>query len=172
MQVHTVQPNQWMQYAVSAAVLVVIMALRLRNVGRTRRLRLETLWIIPALYLVIAVGALVAMPPAGMTWLYIALAFVAGCALGWQRGRMMHITVDPETHALNQRMSPAAMIFLVALIAVRMGARALAENSAVHMNIAVITDVLVAFALGMFALQRLEMFLRAKRLLEDARAGR
>src|ERR1700749_1831653 len=121
MQVHTVQPNQWMQYGITALVIVAVMALRLRNVGRTRRLRLETLWIVPALYLVIAVAALVAMPPIGLTWLYIALAFAAGCALGWQRGRMMHITVDPETHALNQRMSPAAMIFLVALIVVRTG---------------------------------------------------
>ncbi len=45
MQVHTVQPNQWMQYGITALVIVAVMALRLRNVGRTRRLRLETLWI-------------------------------------------------------------------------------------------------------------------------------
>jgi len=34
---------------------------------------------------------------------------------------------------------------------------------------AMLTDPLVAFALGMFSLTRLEMYLRAKRLLEEAR---
>jgi hypothetical protein len=32
-----------------------------------------------------------------------------------------------------------------------------------------LTDPLIAFALGMFSLTRLEMYLRAKRLLEEAR---
>ena len=32
-----------------------------------------------------------------------------------------------------------------------------------------LTDPLIAFALGMFTLQRVEMYLRAKRLLEEAR---
>ena len=36
---------------------------------------------------------------------------------------------------------------------------------------AMLTDPLIAFALGMFTLQRVEMYLRAKRLLEEARGG-
>lgn len=83
----------------------------------------------------------------------------------------MHIAVDPETHALNQRMSPAAMLFLVVLVALRSGARALAENdAALHLDVAAVTDVLIAFALGLFAAQRLEMYLRARRLLREAAA--
>jgi len=34
-----------------------------------------------------------------------------------------------------------------------------------------VTDVFVVFALGLFSVQRLEMYLRAKRLLEMARRG-
>ena len=37
------------------------------------------------------------------------------------------------------------------------------------MSPASLTDILVAFALGLLSVQRLEMFLRARRLLEDAR---
>lgn len=81
---------------------------------------------------------------------------------------MMHIAVDPETHALNQKASPAAMLFLIVLIAVRMAARGvIGEESGV--SPAMLTDPLIAFALGMFTLQRVEMYLRARRLLEDVR---
>ena len=38
-----------------------------------------------------------------------------------------------------------------------------------HFDVMLLTDVLVAFALGLLTLQRVEMYLRAKRLLEEAR---
>jgi len=41
-----------------------------------------------------------------------------------------------------------------------------------HMSPATLTDILVAFALGLLAVQRLEMFLRARRLLAEARRHR
>jgi hypothetical protein len=63
------------------------------------------------------------------------------------------------------------MLFLIVLIAVRVGARSvLGETSGVSQ--AMLTDPLIAFALGMFTLTRLEMYLRAKRLLEEVRGGR
>src|SRR3546814_5356385 len=77
----------------------------------------------------------------------------------------MHIHVEPERHALNQRASPAGMLFLVVLIAVKMGAQT--AGGAVHMNVGLITDTLAALALGMFAMQRLEMYLRAKKRSEE-----
>jgi membrane protein CcdC involved in cytochrome C biogenesis len=84
---------------------------------------------------------------------------------------MMHIHVDPETHALNQKASPAAMLFLIALIIVRSGARTILGQTG-GVSPAMLTDPLIAFALGMFTLTRVEMYLRAKRLLEEARARR
>jgi hypothetical protein len=41
-----------------------------------------------------------------------------------------------------------------------------------HIDAALITDCLVALALGLLSAQRLEMYLRGTRLLADARAGR
>jgi hypothetical protein len=65
------------------------------------------------------------------------------------------------------------MLFLVAIIAVRFGARALVESGVlpVHTNPMAISDVLLSFALGMFGVARVEMFLRARRLLASVRAA-
>ena len=84
---------------------------------------------------------------------------------------MMRITVDPDTHALNQVASPAAVLFIVAIVAVRQIARvALVSDNALHLNALAVTDMLIALALGLFTAQRIEMYLRAKRLLAAARA--
>jgi membrane protein CcdC involved in cytochrome C biogenesis len=83
---------------------------------------------------------------------------------------MMHIHVDPETHALNQKASPAAMLFLIGLIVVRAAARGLFAQEGGGVSPAMLTDPLIAFALGMFSVQRIEMYLRAKRLLEEVRS--
>jgi uncharacterized membrane protein len=60
------------------------------------------------------------------------------------------------------------MLFLIVLIVVRAGARSmLGEASGV--TPAMLTDPLIAFALGMLTLTRVEMYIRAKRLLEEVR---
>lgn len=172
MQGHVVQPGQWIGFAISGLVIVVVMALRLRNMKRTRPLRIETLWIVPALYGALAVTMFSHYPPTRAGWLFSAVALLIGGALGWQRGKMMRITVDPVTHRLNQQTSPAAMLFIVVLIGVRIAARDLLAGSgaySLHLGTMLITDVLIALALGLFATTRLEMYLRAKRMLAAAR---
>jgi membrane protein CcdC involved in cytochrome C biogenesis len=168
-----VQPvhQTWITYAVTIGIIVVIMAVRLRRMGTMRPLKLGGLWIVPAIYAAVAALMFVQLPPRGWVAIASAVGLVIGAAVGWYRGKMMHISVDPQTHALNQKASPAAMMFLIALIAVRMAARGvLGQEGAV--SPAMLTDPLVAFALGMFTLTRLEMYLRARRLLEQARSGR
>jgi membrane protein CcdC involved in cytochrome C biogenesis len=168
MQVQAHPAQGWIQYAIPIAIFAVVIALRMRRMGQMRPLKLETLWVVPSMYLVVASLMFWQFPPFG--WIAIACvsAMLIGAALGWQRGKMMHIHVDPETHALNQKASPAAVFFLIALIAVRSGARTfLGQAGAV--SPAMLTDPLIAFALGMFTMTRVEMYLRAKRLLEEVR---
>jgi predicted membrane-bound mannosyltransferase len=170
MQVHPIHQT-WVSYAITIGIVVVIMALRMRGMSKMRPLKLGSLWIVPAGYLVVAALMFVQLPPTGWVAVASAVGLAIGAAVGWERGKMMHIHVDPETHALNQKASPAAMLFLIVLIAVRAGARSvLGETSGV--SPAMLTDPLIAFALGMFTLTRLEMYLRAKRLLEEVRGGR
>jgi hypothetical protein len=157
------------------AVLVIgLFAWRLRRMSQTQRLRLELLWVTPVIF--IALGALVVLqqPPQGIAWAYVAASLVIGGGFGWWRGKLMTIAIDAQTHALNVRASPAGVIFIVAIIAVRYALRgvAMGEASSLHLSVGVITDVFMGFAVGLMVVQRVEMFLRARRLLGEARAAR
>lgn len=149
------------------------MIFRLARAQKSRPLKLEWMWILPAVLLLATGSLLWQLPPHGLEWLWLVLAFAVGGAIGWQRGRMMKITVDPETHALNQQASPAAIIFLLALVAVRYAMREglSAEAQAWRLSAAFLTDVFVVFAFGLLSLTRIEMFVRARRLLDDARSA-
>jgi len=162
-----VQPNGWLQYALPFAVFAVIFSFRARRMTRMRPLKLERLWVVPAIYLAIVVATFTATPPSAAGWAVALVALIVGCALGWQRGRLMAIHVDPETHALSQRGSPMAILFLFAIVAIKLAAQA--EGKALHFDVALITDAALALALGMFATTRVEMYLRAKRMLAAAR---
>ena len=158
-------------YAITAVIIGIVFAVRSRRMSVVKPLKLERLWAFPALYAAVALYMVVMYPPQGLAWLFCALALVMGAALGWQRGKMMRITIDPDSHALNTTSSPAAVLFLVAIVVVRTGARAvIGDGQALHLNAFAITDMLVALALGLFTTQRIEMYLRAKRLLDTARA--
>lgn len=162
------QPQQNLFSTLIPLVIVaIVLAFRFRRMGKERPLKLERLWIVPAIYLVLAGLMLAQKAPHGLGWLWVALSLAAGAALGWQRGRAMHISVDPESHALNQVSSPLAMMLIVALIAVRSLLRGAASYEG--LDPLLITDCLVLFALGLLSMTRLEMYLRGSRLLEEAR---
>ena len=165
------QPNI-LQYAIPVLVIGIVLFFRLRSMGKARPLRLERLWIVPAIYLALTAILFWEMTPHGLGWLWAALCFAFGSAIGWYRGRSMKIHVDPETHALNQVASPLALLFLVALIGIRFAIRSGAayEAGMGNVDVALITDCLVAMALGLLSMTRLEMFLRGSRLLDEARA--
>ena len=168
---HTEAGPAWMQYVIPVAVIALVMAMRWRRMSKARPLKIETLWVVPAIYLVIVGFVFVSAPPAAMGWLWSALALAAGLGAGWYRGRTMRITVDPETHTLNQKASPAAFLFLIVLVVARSAAREeLGGGNPTSPAALLATDIGMAFALGLFAATRLEMALRAKRLLRETLA--
>ena len=168
-QFHPAQPT-WISYAIPVTILVIVMALRFRRMGKVRPLKLGSLWIVPAIYAVVAAAMFVQLPPTYPVALASIVGLLIGAAFGWQRGKMMHIHVDQETQSLNQKASPAAMFVLLGLIIVRTGARAILGQTG-SVSPAMLTDPLVTFALGMLTLTRLEMYIRAKRLLGEARGN-
>ena len=162
----TVQTITWATTAVTLAIVVVVRLVRMK---RSRPLKLERLWVVPALYSVFAAVMFWRAPPVGLQWLWAATAFAGGVGVGWLRGSTMRIDVDPVTHDLNQRQSPAALLLIVALVLMRTLVRSQLGDQLDHPAGGVI-DAFLAFAVGLLSAQRLEMYLRARRLLEAARA--
>ena len=163
-----VQPGGALQYVLPIVIFAVVFGLRVRRMAKERPLKLEQLWIVPAIYLVLVAVAFAAKPPLPLGWAASVAALAAGGAIGWWRGKAIRITIDPATHRLNQRASPLAMLILVALVVTRLGLKAEADRF--HFDAMAVTDVLMALALGLFTAMRVEMYLRGRRLL-DAHAG-
>jgi len=154
--------------------LVAIAMIVLRN-ARERRLKVERLWISPLLFLVITAGVFASQPPPGPAILAVDLVIlVLGALAGWWRGRLTRITVDPESHALTSKTSPLGMLLILGIFAVRYGLRSLGAQTAgmLHVSALAITDALMLLAVGIVCAQRLEIALRATRLLNEARAAR
>jgi hypothetical protein len=157
-----------------AVVFGVFFLFRLRRLSRdsvqAQTLNLGTLWITPVIYLALVALVIAIQPPRGWDWLWIAAGAALGGALGWWRGKTVEIKVHSVTGALTTRSSPAAALFLVGLIALRYGLRFLLEGQAgtLHLTVQLIGDTLVAVALGLIVMQRVEMTLRAIRLVGRA----
>lgn len=159
---------------IGIVIFLAVFSFRMSRARKQQPLKLEWMWVMP-LFLVLAAGSLLwQFPPQGLEWLWLAVVFAIGGAIGWQRGRMMAITVDPTTHNLNQQASPAAMILLVGLVVIRLGLRSVLteEANVLHITVNFVTDAFVILGVGLLTITRLEMFLRARKLLDQARAAK
>ena len=153
--------------------LIVVGLVILRN-SRARRLRVETLWIAPVMILVMVSLALSqeAMPGPGLVAIDL-LALMLGALLGWWRARFTQITVDPATHQLTSRASPIGMLVILGVFALRYGIRLYgAQNAgALHIPVNAVADAALVISVGLVCAQRLEIALRASRLLAEARGA-
>lgn len=159
----------YIQLFAPLVVVALILLLRGRNVGRSRQLKVERLWIIPALYSIVVAGLLWHAPPHGVQLLWGAIALLIGGAMGWWRGRSIAIQVDPETHVINHATSWATIGLILILFTVRSFSRFETASTGLDPNLVV--DLFALSALGILSVARLEMFLRARRLLVEARAA-
>jgi hypothetical protein len=152
-------------------VVVALMLLRLRRASREQPLKLDRMWIAPLLVTVLIGLSLAQVPPPLLGWLALVVGLAVGAALGWHRGKLMRIRVDPATGQLFQQSSPAAIIILLGIVALRMGLKDLVGANPGDPHPALlaqlVTEALMGLAVGLLAFTRLEMYLRAKRLLEE-----
>jgi len=163
--------GNWLTTLLPFAVIIVVVALRLRSMRGERPLRLETLWIVPVVILLVAGWTFWELPPPPIGWALAGAGLALGAALGWYRGGLIHIERKADTGEITQRASPLAMILLVAIIALKMGARAIFGETAATQpgsSAMLLTDAFIGFALGLLSATRIEMYLRAKRLLSAA----
>jgi hypothetical protein len=161
-------------YGLGVTLLVAVAVLAMRN-RRPRRLRLEAMWIRPLVFLAL-IGLTFASVPPPLDALVVAvllLALILGVGLGWLRGALMRIEVHPETHDISAQASVVGMVFILGLLVLRTSLRnAATATSIAGLPAIAVTDALILFAGAMMITQSVEMFLRARKLLADARAAK
>ena len=138
--------------------------------SRERPLKPETLWIVPVLYLLIAGSMLFALTPSPLGWGLLFAGLGVGVAAGWHRGKLIRIHRNAETGELRQKASPLAMLLLIALVALKLGARAIFGETAAGQpgsSAMLLTDTFIGFALGLLSATRVELYLRARRIAEN-----
>jgi len=162
------------QYAPLIAIAVAVPIMLLRN-RRPRTLRLRWMWIMPALIVVmIGLGIWGSSQAPGVShrpfgpldYLILALGLVLGAAAGWWRGKMTTI----ERHADGSLRAQASPIGLVLILALMLGRRALAAWLEPHaadwgLNVLAVADAFLLFVAAMIVVQRIEMWIRARRIL-------
>ncbi|GAA0649938.1 hypothetical protein GCM10009101_24470 [Brevundimonas lenta] len=157
---------------IAVAVAVPLMLLRNR---RPRPLHPNRMWIMPlvivalislGLWASMTYGQPAAAPFGPLSWLILAVGLALGAALGWQRGRMVviHRLADGS---LTAQASPLGLILIVALLLSRQALRPWMEQHAAdwHVNPLAIQDAFMLFAMGLVVVQRIEMWIRARRIL-------
>jgi hypothetical protein len=84
----------------------------------------------------------------------------------------MKIEVDTETHAVTSRASPMGIIFIIGILFLRIVLRDAATRIPLGIPAAAIANGLLLLLAAMVVTQSLEMWLRARRLLSEARAAK
>ena len=154
-------------------ILVAGVIIVLRN-SRARKLKVERLWLFPALYVLMLGLAAYAAPPVltPVTVAVLAAALLLGAGLGWQRGRLIRIDVNPETHEMTAQASMIGVLFILGVMLARFGLSLFLGDGASLIGVPAIAlaDGLVLLAVAMLTTQRIEIWIRATKLLEEARA--
>ena len=156
------------------AIIPIMLVLVLLKNRRKRVLKPQFLWITPAIVVpLIGLGIwgstysprAVHAPFGPDAWAVLALGAVLGGLAGWYRGKTVTIEKEPDGSLMAQA-SPLGLIVLVMLFAGRAGLRGLIETHAAdwRLNAMAVTDAFLVFAMGLIVLQRVEMYIRARRI--------
>lgn len=149
-------------------IIAVVFAFRFRNLRKPRPYKPGWQWVMPLLMVLLFGFLLVTMPPTPLGWALLCSGLALGAFVGMKRGQLMHFERDPVGGGLLIRQSPAALIFLFAIIVLRRAATvgsggAPVADAAGHLPPAAMlaTDAAIGFALGMLVLMRWTMHQRA-----------
>lgn len=154
--------------------LAIALPLILLRNRRPRTLNPQWMWVMPVIIVPLMGFAIwgTSMDPTmphvafdGLAWAVLAVGLILGGVFGWWRGKMTTI----EKHADGTLKAQASPIGLVLIVAVMLGRRALTAFLEPHaaewgLNALAITDAFLLFVVGMVVVQRIEMYIRARRI--------
>jgi hypothetical protein len=148
-------------------IIGTIVALRARKMTRVQPMKLNRLWVRPAIIFVISAGLLFVTPPESLLQaLALFAVFVVGAVAGWHQAKLMNISIA-ENGELNVKASRWGLLTLLGIIVLRAALRPwlTGPDSPVHVNVGVVTDGFILFIAGFYAARSTEMFLRGRALL-------
>src|ERR1700759_883814 len=168
---------QALQLFLPILILLPVLYFRMRKMSRAQPLKLDRMWIRPAIFLGLVALTFLAPGPRGahhplppQAWAWLALSAVLGGVAGWYWGRTMKIEVHPEDGTLMVKGGQAALLVLVVLILFRLGLRTglQVEARALHLDMLLISDASIIFTALLFTVRSVEMFIRARRVMAAA----
>jgi hypothetical protein len=155
-------------------VMAVVLPLVLLRNRRPRTLRPKWMWVMPVIVVVLIGFGLWGMtfadpthtPFGPLDWALLAAGLALGALAGWQRGKMVVIHKDPED-VLKAQASPLGLILIVVLLLARQGLRTVLEPHAAEwgLNVVAVQDAFMLLAVGLVVAQRIEMYIRARRIM-------
>ena len=162
------------QYIPPLVILIMLPIILLRN-RAPRTLRPQWMWVMPAIVVpLIGLGMWGSSQAPGadhspfdaVSWLILIIGLGLGCVAGWWRGKMTTIQKH-EGGTLRAQASPLGVILIVGLVLGRSALRSLLEPHAAawNLNALAVADAVLLFVVGMIVVQRIEMFIRARRIL-------
>ena len=162
------------QYGPLIGIGVALVIILLRN-RRPRTLNVKWMWVAPLLITSLIVFGLwgmaqapgVSHAPFGLdAWAILATGLLLGCAAGWWRGKTVTIQKTADG-TLKAQASPLGLILVVLLLVTRSALRPWLQAHATDwpLNALAIQDAFLLFAMGLVVMQRVEMWIRARRIL-------
>jgi len=163
-------------YLVTFAVVALFMGVRIWRSSRAQKLKIERMWIRPTIILVILGLSIASQPPTldPVTIAVLAVVIVIGFGLGLLRGRMVKVSIHPETHELTSKQSPWGTLIFLAVMVVRTGSRFVlrGEHQLAGVPVTDIIDGLSLMYAGSVVGLQVDIWMRARKLLADAVAAK
>jgi hypothetical protein len=160
-------------FLVTAVIVVGVLAVRMSRARKAQPMNMRFWWAWPSVLVLLLGGGSVLMLSAAhadVDALHACImtgVLALGCGVGWWRGRFMTIELDPATRKPLVRASGAALAVLGGLFVVRTAAKMIffADADPRAPSTALLNVDFALFGLGVLAVARVEMWLRARRLL-------
>jgi hypothetical protein len=152
-------------------IIFAVVALRARKMAAVQPMRLDRIWIRPAIVMALTGYLIYYTPPAGLVQIAILLSvFGVGAMAGWHQAKLMEISVDATSGTLQVKASILALIVFFGIIALRIGLRPwlMASTSPLHNYVGMVTDSFLVFIVGFYAARSIEMYVRGRALLAAA----
>lgn len=108
----------------SFGIVLVFIAMRIRRMMREQRFGIVTMWVLPGLFVLIALAIMLGEHvTTAEDVAFAALAFAVGGAIGYYQGRHTTVRIDRAARAMWVKVSPIGISIFVGVLVMRVLAR-------------------------------------------------